>query len=133
MNTKFETGATHHAVNDLILFVDNTRECAQLRDDIYRSVLQVKPGTMGSRRVNWNLLDKSIFDNGGAYGWHFNIVTTVDRLAWMFAKYLPEFQKAYIKELPTDNEHIIGMNREEKNEFVNLYIDGFEDWKKEHS
>jgi hypothetical protein len=33
--TKFETGATSHAVNDLVLFTDNTRELAQLRDNIY--------------------------------------------------------------------------------------------------
>lgn len=31
----YETGATTHAVNDLILFTDNTRLLAQLRDDIY--------------------------------------------------------------------------------------------------
>lgn len=35
METKYETGATTHAVNDLILFADNTRELAQLRDDLY--------------------------------------------------------------------------------------------------
>lgn len=31
----YETGATSHAVNDLILFTDNTRELAELRDSIY--------------------------------------------------------------------------------------------------
>lgn len=35
---KFETGASTHAVNDLILFTDNTRELAELRDEIYRTV-----------------------------------------------------------------------------------------------
>lgn len=34
-NTKYETGATSHAVNDLILFTDNTRELSELRDSIY--------------------------------------------------------------------------------------------------
>lgn len=34
-NTKFETGATTHAVNELILFTDTTRELAELRDCIY--------------------------------------------------------------------------------------------------
>lgn len=33
-NNKFETGATTHAVNDLILFTDNTRELAKHRDAI---------------------------------------------------------------------------------------------------
>jgi len=32
---KYETGATSHAVNDLILFTDNTRELAECRDNIY--------------------------------------------------------------------------------------------------
>jgi len=34
--TLFETGATSHAVNDLILFTDNTRELAELRNNIYK-------------------------------------------------------------------------------------------------
>jgi hypothetical protein len=34
----YETGATSHAVNDLILFTDNTRGLAELRDKIYQSV-----------------------------------------------------------------------------------------------
>jgi len=34
--TKFETGATTHAVNDLILFADNTRELVATRDEIYQ-------------------------------------------------------------------------------------------------
>lgn len=32
----YETGASSHAVNDLILFTDNTRELVELRDKIYR-------------------------------------------------------------------------------------------------
>lgn len=32
----YETGATNEAVNDLILFTDNTRELAELRDKIYK-------------------------------------------------------------------------------------------------
>lgn len=37
MNTvKFETGATSHAVNDLILYTDNTRSLAEERDRIYK-------------------------------------------------------------------------------------------------
>lgn len=35
MKTTYETGATSHAVNDLILFADNTRELTELRDKIY--------------------------------------------------------------------------------------------------
>lgn len=35
--TKFETGATSSAVNELILFTDNTRSLVDLRDRIYDS------------------------------------------------------------------------------------------------
>jgi hypothetical protein len=41
METKFETGATSHAVNDLILYTDNTRVLAEYRDKIYKLY---KPG-----------------------------------------------------------------------------------------
>lgn len=34
-STVYESGATSHAVNDLILFADNTRELAAARDLIY--------------------------------------------------------------------------------------------------
>jgi hypothetical protein len=34
--TTFETGATSHAVNELILFTDTTRELVELRDKLYR-------------------------------------------------------------------------------------------------
>lgn len=33
--TTFESGATTHATNDLVLFADNTRELAAIRDSIY--------------------------------------------------------------------------------------------------
>ena len=36
---KYETGATSHAVNDLILFTDNTRELAELRDYVYTGII----------------------------------------------------------------------------------------------
>ncbi len=35
---KYETGATSHAVNELILFTDNTRELAEKRDEIYNHI-----------------------------------------------------------------------------------------------
>ncbi len=33
---QYETGATSHAVNDLILFTDNTRDLAEERDSIFQ-------------------------------------------------------------------------------------------------
>ena len=37
--TIYETGATSHAVNDLILFTDNTRELAEYRDYLYQQAI----------------------------------------------------------------------------------------------
>lgn len=45
----FETGATTHAVNDLILFTDNTRELAEFRDAIYSD--WVEAGNFGTERL----------------------------------------------------------------------------------
>lgn len=36
--TAFETGAQTHTVNDLVLFTDNTKRLAALRDDIFNSI-----------------------------------------------------------------------------------------------
>lgn len=38
----YETGATSHAVNELILFTDNTRELAEKRDSIYQTLVDFK-------------------------------------------------------------------------------------------
>lgn len=51
--TTFETGATTHAVNDLILFTDNTRELVEIRDSIYqlyvnKNLNEVKPVSFGA-------------------------------------------------------------------------------------
>jgi hypothetical protein len=40
MESKYETGATSHAVNDLILYTDNTRVLAEQRDRIYKAYEQ---------------------------------------------------------------------------------------------
>jgi hypothetical protein len=50
MKQLFETGASTHAVNDLILFTDNTRELAELRDSIYKEY----------QSKNWQLFPHSI-------------------------------------------------------------------------
>ena len=48
--TKYETGATTHAVNDLILFTDNTRQTADLRDSIYTD--WVNTGNFGTGKIS---------------------------------------------------------------------------------
>ncbi len=48
----FETGATTHAVNDLILFADNTRELAEIRDNIYTEIVSGKRPLMWQSFLN---------------------------------------------------------------------------------
>lgn len=40
--TIFETGASSAAVNELILYTDNTKELAELRDEIYEVIAEKK-------------------------------------------------------------------------------------------
>lgn len=39
LKTKYETGATTHAVNDLVLFTDNTIELAEMRDYLFTCII----------------------------------------------------------------------------------------------
>jgi hypothetical protein len=48
--TQYETGATSPAVNNLVLFTDNTRELAALRDDIYKACAD---GTISPYNCHW--------------------------------------------------------------------------------
>lgn len=100
----FETGATSHAVNDLILFTDNTRELAELRDDIYKMMWQFD--LMGDVKT-WN--------------------------NERFQKLLNKARAAYSNEFGGDNSlHIINMTDAEKIEYRQLYMNDFENWKSEH-
>lgn len=99
--TKFETGATSHAVNDLILFTDNTRELAEKRDSIYQTMVDFK---MEPRPDKFKSLFKSAIIS-------------------------------YARELGDDNSrHImsIRMDGPQYNEFCQLYVNDFENWKSEH-
>lgn len=59
--TIYETGATSHAVNDLILFTDNTAKLAQQRDIIYLSIVECGKEAEGwTPRVFTPLLNWSI-------------------------------------------------------------------------
>lgn len=42
----FESGATSHAVNDLILYTDNTRELAELRNEFYSKAVKDNSETL---------------------------------------------------------------------------------------
>lgn len=39
---RYETGATTHAVNELILFTDNTPKCVAKRDELFKRILDNK-------------------------------------------------------------------------------------------
>lgn len=110
MTTTYETGATSPAVNDLILFADNTRELAKLRDEIYMQ--DVKPS------------DNDIIVKG--------------ILQVRFNRLFYETIMAYKKEFPNDyylTRGEIGDNvitYAEQEEFCKLYADDFDNWKREH-
>jgi hypothetical protein len=101
-NTIFESGATSHAVNDLILFTDNTRQTNDLMHSIYKDWHTA--GTFGTG----SLLDK----------------------------FIPLFElarKHYINEFKDKGAgHIIRMTKEEIKEYCKLYVDDFNNWKKEN-
>lgn len=112
--TKFETGATSHAVNDLILFSDNTSELAKKRDSIYR--LACEPGIyMANLKIN------------GPTKAHNTLVS-------MFSALLRDAIKRYIIEFPTSNDHVKDIRHwdEQGQEFCQLYAQDFENWKFEH-
>jgi hypothetical protein len=100
----YETGATSHAVNDLILFTDNTRELAELRDNIYKE---------------W------------ADGVPF-IPSITDKTKSRFDKLFYAAADRYRKEFPTSHNHIITMTISEMEEFTILFAAEFTTWKLDH-
>lgn len=114
-NIKYETGATSHAVNDLILFTDNTRELAELRDKIYQARykydVEIKNYTGAITAIPPKKID----------------------LISQFSMLRKKAQEYYKKELGAPNsEHITRMGNDKCMEFVNLYISDFDNWKKEN-
>jgi hypothetical protein len=104
MNTTlFESGATSHAVNDLILFTDNTRELAELRDSIYEY--------WSSPLVNAESINPERFLK----------LSGAAKLA-----YRKEFNNI------EDNAHVRNMTKEQTREFCELYANDFKNWKQEH-
>jgi hypothetical protein len=100
----YETGATSHAVNDLILFTDNTRKLAELRDSIYKEWADCIPYTP----------------------------SVIDKTQSRFDKLFFAAADAYRKEFPTSHDHIITMTINEMEEFATLYAIDFTNWKSEH-
>ena len=105
-STFYETGATSHAVNDLILFADNTRELAAARDTVYRHYVQP------NKLINPLKAMKAEFINVLLYR--------------AMNKYMDEFPEH------EDHKHIEEMSIAEQEEFAQLYVNKFESWKNDH-
>lgn len=99
----FETGATSHAVNDLILFTDNTRELARIIDVIYTD------------RATNVINDYNMF-----YHFYYQLYSAA------IASYRKELGKNYTTF--RSGKEINAMRRE----FSELYVADFKNWKKEH-
>jgi len=100
--TIYETGATSHAVNDLILFTDNTQLLAQLRDDIYTDWATC--GTFGTDRLYLKFMP--LFQSARRH-------------------YMNEFGNS-------GAGHIIRISTPEMIEYCQLYVNDFTNWKQEH-
>ena len=98
----YETGATDHAVNDLILFTDNTRELAELRDSIFQMWLDF-----------------------GSFG----VVPHYERFIRLFNEAKKSYMREF--PAPEDHKHIWLMNAEQIREFCQLYVIDFDTWKSE--
>jgi len=107
MNTDkviFETGATSHAVNELILYTNQTRELAELRDSIYTEWANNIPFTP----------------------------SPTDKTKSRFDKLFYAAADAYRKEFPASHNHIITMDLSEMEQYTLLYAYDFDNWKSEH-
>lgn len=106
MKTIFETGATSHAINDLVLFTDNTKELADIRDEIYLDIINAGWFGTGKKFERFNPL----------------LISAIRR-------YIAEFPEWI------DHRHITlgNLTIDQQNEFCQLYVNYFEIWKKENS
>lgn len=133
MKTTYETGATSHAVNDLILFADSTRELTAIRDEIYMQA--VKPADNDILKSHLS----GFFGNGECEGYRTPIIERVKeilkaRFNWLFYEtidaYKKEFPDNYYQTRGNIGDNVITYDQQE--EFCQLYANDFETWKKEH-
>jgi hypothetical protein len=99
----YETGATNHAVNDLILFTDNTRELTELRDNIYQMWLD--------------------FGSFGTIPHYERFIKLFNKAKQRYISEFPNFE---------DHKHISLMDGEQIREYCQLYVLDFENWRNEH-
>ena len=99
----FETGATNHAVNDLVLFTDNTKSLAELRDSIYQNLLE--------------------FGNFGTTPHYERFIKLFKKAKERYIREFPNFE---------NHKHIFLMNSEQIREYCQLYVKDFENWKEDY-
>jgi len=133
MKPKFETGATTHEVNDLILFAENTRKLTELRDTIYMQA--VKPSDNDILKSHLS----GFFGNGECEGYAGTIQDRVKTILHKrFNRLFYETVEAYKKEFPDNHYKTNGdvgknvISYPQQEEFCKLYAEDFENWKKEH-
>lgn len=101
-HTNFETGASTHAVNDLILFTDNTPVLAKLRDAIYNDITEAGYFGTGAKYLRF----MPLFEAARKH-------------------YIHEFKNR-------GAGHIIRMTYEEISEYCQLFINDLDNWKSEN-
>jgi len=122
MQTIYESGATSHAVNDLILFTDNTRELAELRDKFYKKMLD-------QNRI-WNRPDK--YEHLEVHYYHlFSRLSlyAIREYKRTFPNYEDHKHLSHVKLISDTPET---WTDDQLNEYVSIYLKGFPDWKKEN-
>jgi hypothetical protein len=98
----YETGATTHAVNDLILFTDNTKVLAELRDSLYQDWATY--GNFGTGLLRLRFMP--LFESARKH-------------------YIQEFSKS-------GAGHIVNMTNNQISEYCQLYVNDFTNWKQDH-
>lgn len=107
MNTQitiFETGATSHAVNDLVLFTDTSRESAELRDRIYNEFMADSLVKQDRYRLP-------------------------ERMTSLFVA----AAKQYCREIPDECQHIKILGDRALIEYCDIYANRFESWKNDRN
>jgi hypothetical protein len=111
----YETGATSHAVNDLILFTDNTRALVEQRDNIYKKMIRYT--------ADIDLETKWFSD------WNKLLLCAAREYRKIFPNYKDHKHINHIKSLSFDCGT---WTDEQTREYIMIYINDFENWKKEH-
>lgn len=123
----FETGAKSHEINDLILFADNTRRLADLRNEIYMQAVEPKDNDIMKLHIS------GFFGTGECEGYRAPIKhRVIDILRKRFNRLLYDTIDAYAREFPDDHYKAEDLTYDQKEEFCALYANDFDNWCIEH-